>query len=64
MSQLKNEKEKFLDDYVVVVEDDGTDSYHKYGCSQLPLSSFWTYNIEGAKGKDYRPSLLCNSEEN
>ena len=53
-------KAEFMDNYVVIVPDDGKKMYHKYGCSKLSLSYFWVYNIEAAKDQGYKPCSYCN----
>jgi hypothetical protein len=54
------EKAYFMDDYVVIVPDDGTEMYHKYGCEYLDLSSFWVYNIDAAINMGYAACPYCN----
>ncbi len=57
-------KSQFMDDFVVVVSDDGSNYYHKYGCDNydcdnLDISSFWVYNVENAIGQGYAPCPYC-----
>lgn len=35
---------QFMDEFVVFVNDDGTNTYHRYGCSAFDSNSFWAYN--------------------
>jgi len=51
----------FMDSYVVIVPDDGTRKYHKYGCDDLDLSSFWVLNVEAAEQKGYKPCKACDT---
>lgn len=59
-SSSDSEKLSFMDSHVVIVADDGSKLYHKYGCSRLNLSYFWIYNSEAAWDKGYRPCSYCN----
>jgi RNA polymerase subunit RPABC4/transcription elongation factor Spt4 len=54
------DKVAFMDDYVVIVPDNGTNTYHKYGCEYLDMSSFWIYNVDAAIGMDYEACPYCN----
>lgn len=53
------DKSIFMDDYVVIVADDGTKQYHKYGCEDLDLSYFWVYNEQAAISKGYHAHSNC-----
>ncbi len=65
VSDLEWEKTKqgwsldFYEEHVVIVPDDGTRKYHKYGCDDLDTSSFWAYNTEAAIQKGYRACSKC-----
>ncbi|MBQ9166131.1 MAG: hypothetical protein IJX71_04325 [Oscillospiraceae bacterium] len=48
----------FLDNYIVIISDDGSNLYHRYGCDDLDTSSFWAYNIHAATD-DYDPCPVC-----
>lgn len=48
----------FYEEYVVVVADDGTNKYHKYGCEDFD-GDFWAFNVEAAKGKGYKACKKC-----
>lgn len=50
---------EFMDNHIVIVSDDGTRMYHKYGCEDLDLSYFWAYNTEAAESKGYYPCNKC-----
>ena len=50
----------FIDEYVVFVEDDGTDLYHKYDCHRFKKASFWAYNTEAAIESGYRECPYCH----
>jgi len=59
-SATYKDKADFLDNEIAIVPDDGTYTYHKYGCLWLNKSShFWAYNIEAAKAKGYKPCPYC-----
>lgn len=47
----------FYHDYAVIVWE-GVTNYHSYGCLRA-TDSFWIYNTEAAKGRDYDPCPLC-----
>ena len=50
----------FYDRYAVIVGDDGTKKYHKYGCSYLDTSDgLWIFNTENAKYQGYKPCSHC-----
>ena len=53
------EKIYFYEQYVVVVEDDGTNLYHRYGCSHFKGEYFWAYNVEAAIDQGYAPCAKC-----
>jgi cell division protein FtsB len=56
------DKLKFYDAYIVFVENDGTDSYHKYECDKFKGEDFWAYNVEQAIWRDYKPCSICCDE--
>lgn len=56
---LLETKTKFVDSYVVFVENDGTSLYHKYGCSCFKQKSFWAYSRKLAESYGYLPCPLC-----
>lgn len=60
-AQLNQAPDKltFYDAYIVFVENDGTDLYHKYECDKFKGEDFWAYNIEQAIWRDYKPCPLC-----
>lgn len=50
----------FFDEYAVIVAHDGTNIYHKYGCSYLETSNgFWILHTDVA-AKDYAECPYCN----
>ena len=54
-------KAEFMDDYVVIIEDD---IYHRYGCEELNLDSFTVRNILAAENSSrYAPCPVCIGEE-
>lgn len=50
---------KFMDSYVVFVEDDGTGCYHRYGCSRFLKKNFWAYSRKLAERQGYTPCAVC-----
>ena len=53
----------FFDEFVVFVEDDGTNLYHKYGCYKFKGDSFWAFNVEAAEDQEYEPCPYCCDAE-
>jgi len=53
------EQYDFFDRYAVVVPNNGTYYYHKYGCEDCDTSHFWIYNTEAAKDNGYKPCPKC-----
>lgn len=49
----------FYDEFVVFVEDDGTNLYHNYDCYKFKAEGFWAFNIDAAKDEGYKPCSLC-----
>lgn len=53
-------KNNFFDEYAEIIGDDGTDVYHKYGCSRLDTSDgFWILNTDAAK-QQYSKCPVCH----
>ena len=53
------DKATFMDSYIVIVGDDGTRKYHKYGCKKLYLDYFYVFNIDNARAQGYTPCKKC-----
>ena len=53
------EKSKFLDAYVVFVENDKSSVYHRYACSAFAKKSFWAYSRKLAESLGYKPCPNC-----
>ncbi len=49
----------FYDNHVVFIDDDGTNTYHTYGCWLFEGESFWAYNTKAAESKGYNPCPYC-----
>lgn len=59
-NSIVKEKADFMDYAVVIAADDGTKTYHKYGCSYLDLDlGYWVYHAEGADYDGYKPCRFC-----
>lgn len=54
------DKLDFMDEYVVFIEDDGTDWYHKYDCSRFKGNYFWALNVDAAIVDGYTPCRYCH----
>ena len=54
------EKIGFFDAYVVFVENDGTNLYHKYDCPKFTKKSFWAYSTKLAESSGFSPCSSCN----
>ena len=52
----------FYDEYVVFVEDDGTNQYHNYDCFKFKGEYFWAYNIDAAKDEGFTPCFICQND--
>lgn len=57
--QQNRDKLEFFDEYVVFVEDDNTNLYHKYECHRFKAEEFWAYNIDKADNLGYEPCPYC-----
>jgi RNA polymerase subunit RPABC4/transcription elongation factor Spt4 len=53
------EYKNFFYKYAVIVPNNGTIYYHKYGCEDCDTSHFWIYNTEAAKIEGYKPCPKC-----
>lgn len=51
----------FMDKYVRVIPNDDSGLFHRYGCEDLNLDSFWIYNI-GAAENHGEPCPKCCGE--
>ena len=49
----------FMQSYVVLVENDGTGLYHRYGCSRFAGKTFWAYSRKLAENSGYSPCPNC-----
>ena len=49
----------FLRTYVVLVENDGTGLYHRYGCSNFAGKTFWAYSRKLAEKSGFKPCPNC-----
>ena len=58
-NQKLSEKSKFMDAYVVFVDNDKTGLYHKFGCSAFSRKSFWAYSRKLAESFGYTPCPKC-----
>lgn len=61
-SAIYEEKSNFMDTYVVFVEDDASQYYHKYDCSKFPKNSFWAYSRNLAESNGYTACRTCFPE--
>ena len=53
------EKASFMDTYVVFVNNDDTDLYHKYDCSRFTKADFWAYSRKLAENYGYTACPSC-----
>lgn len=56
-SKIQSEYE-FYHQYAVIVEE-GSNTYHCYGCEKLENKSFYIFNIENAYAQGYYPCTVC-----
>ena len=59
--KYNEEKLQFYDQYIVFVEDDGTNLYHTYDCFKFVKESFWAYNVDAAFENGYDPCPYCHN---
>ena len=52
-------KSKFMDDYVVFVENDGTGYFHKYNCANFARKTFWAYSRKLAESSGFAACPHC-----
>ncbi len=52
-------KVDFMNSYVVFVNNDGSDLYHKYDCANFAKSNFWAYSPKLAENYDYAACPNC-----
>lgn len=50
---------KFMQDYVVFVENDGSGLFHRYGCDRFACRTFWAYSRRLAENSGYSPCPYC-----
>ena len=53
---------KFYEDYIVILPNDNSGTYHIYGCKDCNTSSFWIYTIDDAKAANYQSCNNCCSK--
>ena len=53
------EKAAFMDTYVVFVNNDDSDLYHKYDCSRFTKADFWAYSRKLAENYGYTACPNC-----
>lgn len=58
-SAAQSEQIRFVDSYVVFIEDDGTGRYHKYACTGFRKKNFWAYSRKLAEKQGYTPCPTC-----
>ena len=51
---------QFVDNYVVFVENDGSQLYHKFDCYKFKGNNFWVYNTEKALQFNFSPCPECH----
>ena len=54
-----NNKVDLLDSWIVFVENDGSNLYHKYECNKFVGNDCWAHNVEYAEYIGYNPCPLC-----
>ena len=55
----QGKKLRFMDSYVVFIEDDGTGNYHRYDCGKFSKKNFWAYSRKLAERQGYTPCAQC-----
>ena len=60
-NQENSSELRFFRNHAEIVGDDGTDVYHKYGCTWLDTSDgLWIFNSENAKYQGYKKCPYCH----
>jgi predicted nuclease with TOPRIM domain len=54
------EKAEFFDTHIVFVQEDGTNSFHRYDCDKFARNGYRAYNKEQALSLGYIPCEDCN----
>ena len=57
--EAAREKAEFLEQYIVIVPEDGTGLFHKYGCPRLHLDEFRAFHTNAALLNGYKPCPEC-----
>lgn len=52
-------KVDFMNTYVVFVNNNGSNTYHKYDCSSFTKANFWAYSTKLAENYGYTPCSNC-----
>lgn len=58
-NNVLSEKAKFMDTYVVFVENDKSGLYHRYDCAAFARKSFWAYSRKLAENNGYHACPSC-----
>lgn len=53
-------KAKFMDDFVVFAENDGSQVYHTYDCARFDKKNFWAYSRKLAEASGFRACSTCS----
>jgi hypothetical protein len=53
------DKMDVFDSWIVFIENDGTNLYHKYDCNKFVFKDSWAHNIEYAEYIGYKPCPRC-----
>lgn len=59
VNNTNSEKLKLLDFWIVFIENDGTNYYHKYECNKFVGNDCWAHNVEYAEYLGYEPCPSC-----
>lgn len=54
-----NAKMELFDSWIVFIENDGTNLYHKYDCNKFVGADCWAHNVEYAEINGYSPCPRC-----
>ncbi len=57
------EKARFMDSYVVFVNNDGSKLYHSYDCRNFSRQNFWAYSRKLAESNGFSPCKECQKSE-
>ena len=59
LKEANNDKIFLMNEWIVFIENDGTDLYHRYECDRFVGNDCWAHNVEYAEYIGKSPCPLC-----